>query len=258
MSAFKILDAYSLRARLFPALFASAPLLVAIVVLVPWDRLSWMHAIAGIAVPVILFIAADIARRAGKRKEPDFYKKWDGMPTTRMLRHRDGTLDASTKAAYLAFLAGKVGGPTPSIQDEANDPAKADAYYARCAGWLRENTRSTKKFAILFGENVIYGYRRNLLALKILSLIADAFVLVGAATEFAYRLSPFDSDLGFKLLILAAFAVVHGVLMSIAVSEKALKEASETYARQLLLSCEALMTAPPKPATRPRKANTAA
>src|SRR5262249_32131675 len=149
-------DAYSLRARLFPALFASASPLVALAVLMPWHRLSWTHAVAGIAVPVILFVAADLARRVGKARESDLYKKWDGIPTTRMLRHRDVTVDATAKAAYLTFLVGKIGAPAPTPQEEASDPTKADAYYGRCAAWLRENTRDTKKFYILFSENITY------------------------------------------------------------------------------------------------------
>ena len=137
MNAFKIFDAYSLRARLFPALFASAPLIIALAILVPWDRLSWTHAIAGIAVPVILFVAADIARRAGKSKEHGYYKKWGGVPTTRMLRHRDDTLDADTKKAYLTFVAGKIAMTAPTSDEEAANPSKADAFYERCIRWLR-------------------------------------------------------------------------------------------------------------------------
>jgi hypothetical protein len=258
MSALKIFDAYSLRARLFPILFASASLLVALAVLIPWHRLSWTHAVAGIAVPVILFVAADIARRVGKAREPDLYKKWGGIPTTRMLRRRDGTIDTPTKAAYLTFLASKIGAPAPTPQDEASDPTKADAYYGRCAAWLRENTRDTKKFSILFNENITYGYRRNLLALKVFALLADATMFIGAAGAFAYWRPDVESELAFKLFLLMAVAVVHAILMSIAVSEKALKEAAETYARQLLLSCETFMGGPAKPAPKPRKGKSAA
>jgi hypothetical protein len=181
-----------------------------------------------------------------------------GIPTTRMLRHQDGTVDAPTKAAYLTFLAGKIGTPAPTPQEEASDPAKADAYYARCAAWLRENTRDTKKFPILFNENITYGYRRNLLALKVIALLADAAVFIGAAGAFAYWRPDAESELAFRLFLLMAVSVVHAILMSIAVSEKGLKEGAETYARQLLLSCETLMSGPAKPAPKARKSNAVA
>jgi hypothetical protein len=241
-SLLNLFDGSSLRARLFPAIFASAPLLVLIALVMPWRHLSWVHAVASIAIPVILFVAADIARRAGKKMEPVMYRRWGGKPTTRMLRHRDPTLDANTKAAYLAFLADKIGAPPPCAREEASDPAKADAYYERCGAWLRENTRSTKKFSVLFGENVTYGYRRNLLALKVVSLTADIVIVIGSAIAFAYKLPAIDGNLELKLALIAAFAVVHGTLLTIAVSETSLKEASEIYARQLLLSCEAMQS----------------
>jgi len=108
MNAFQLFDAYSLRARLFPALMASASLIAALGLLVPWHRLSIFHGIASLAVPVILFAMADIARRIGKKREPELYRSWGGMPTTRMMRHVDDALDADTKAAYLGFVAGKL------------------------------------------------------------------------------------------------------------------------------------------------------
>jgi len=51
----------------------------------------------------------------------------------------------------------------PAPEQEAADPEAADGFYTRAGNWLRENTRSKKKFDILFNENVTYGYRRNLL-----------------------------------------------------------------------------------------------
>lgn len=256
MNAFKIFDAYSLRARLFPALFASASLIAALATLVPWDRLSWMHAIAGSAVPVILFIAADIARRAGKSTENGYYKKWGGVPTTRMLRHRDDTLDADTKKAYLAFVAGKIAMLAPTLEEETANPAKADAFYERCTRWLRENTRDSKKFALLFNENVTYGYRRNLLALKRFALATDVLLFIAPAIALAYFRPEVESQIAVKLFILMGAAAIHGILVAVAVSEQALKDAADTYARQLLLCCETLAAGhPPKMSRAKRRAS---
>ncbi len=85
--------------------------------------------------------------------------------------------DAGTKAQYIGFVSGKIGGPAPTAKDEEADPVKCDAYYERCGNWLRENTRDTKKFKLLFDENINYGYRRNLLGLKAPGLAIDALVL---------------------------------------------------------------------------------
>jgi hypothetical protein len=247
MGAFKLFDAYSLRARLFPALLASASLLVAIGVLVPWHRLSIVHAVGTVAVPVILFAMADIARRIGKRREPQLYKKWGGTPTTAMMRHADTTLDATTKAAYVGFVAGKLNATAPTVEQEAASTEATDAFYARCAGWLRENTRDAKKFSILFNENVTYGFRRNLFALKWPALVIDAVIFIAAAGYALYARPDIESDLALKLFILIAVSVLHAAYVAFVGTEDSVREAAVTYARQLLLSCVALGPAAAKP-----------
>jgi hypothetical protein len=257
MGAFRLFDAYSLRARLFPALLASAVALVAIGVLVPWHRLSIAHAVGTVAVPIILFAMADIARRIGKRREPHLYKKWGGTPTTVMMRHADTTLDAATKAAYVGFVAGKLNATAPSAEQEAASTDAADAFYARCAGWLRENTRDTKKFSILFNENVTYGFRRNLFALKWPALAIDAIIFIAAAGYALYARPDVESDLALKLFILIGVSALHAAYIAFVSTENSVREAAVTYARQLLLSCETIGAAVPKPRTRapaqPRK-----
>jgi len=243
MNAFKLFDAYSLRARLFPALWASASVIAAIALIVPWHRFSIFHAIGSVAVPVVLFAMADLARRIGKIKEPKLYERWGGMPTTNMMRHADSTLDAATKAAYVGFVAGKLNSSPPTAAEEVASPDKADAFYSRCAAWLRENTRDVKKFTILFNENVTYGYRRNLFALKWPALAIDLLILFGTAVYMFHARHDLASELGVKLLILVVIAVIHAAYMAFASTEASVREAANIYARQLLLSCDSLESA---------------
>lgn len=244
MNAFKLFDPYSLRARLFPALLATASLLIAIIVIVPWHRLSIAHAAASIAVPVVLFAMADVARRSGKKREAKLYEKWGGMPTTRMMRHTDNTFDPDTKDAYIRFVAEKLQMAIPTRQEELANPQKTDAFYDRCAAWLRENTRSTKKFGILFNENVTYGFRRNLFAIKSSSLAIDLLLII-AAGGYELLMRPED-ELHLKLLLVLIVAIAHAVYIVFASTESSVRDAANTYGRQLLLCCEALSAATPK------------
>jgi hypothetical protein len=250
---FKVLDAYSLKARLFPALLAVIPALAALAILISWSKFGLTSAIATTAIPVLVFAAADIARRLGKRLEEQIYHELGGKPSLAMLRYSDDTFDAATKAQYRAFLSSKIREPVPTEQEENDNPRAADTFYERGGGWLRENTRNTQKFPVLFSENITYGYRRNLLGLKWPALGLNA-VMVLLCLFVLYRKGTIDTDddVTVRLLIVLAFAVIHAIYMLFAVSKQSLVDASRTYARQLLLSCETFI-GKEKPAKAPMK-----
>jgi hypothetical protein len=230
------LDAYTMRARLVPAIIAGAPAFAFAAIFVSWGGLGFTHLIAGTALTVLFAVFADVARRRGKAIEPGLIAGIGGLPTTTMLRHRDDTYDRDSKAELHAFIAAKLRRPSPTVDEERADPAGADTYYARGATWLRENTRDTKKFDVLFNENIGYGFRRNLLGLKLPGLLLNALILTACLAIFWHRwpidLSrPFDA----KLLAVVVIAVLHATYLALFVTEAAVVEAARTYARQLLL-----------------------
>lgn len=252
---FKVLDAYSLKARFFPALLAVIPSLAALAILISWSKFGLTSAIATTAIPVLVFAAADIARRLGKRLEEQIYRESGGKPSVAMLRYSDDTFDAATKAQYRAFLSSKIGQPAPTEQEEKDNPKAAAAFYERAGGWLRENTRSAKKFPVLFSENVTYGYRRNLLGLKWPALALNgAMILLCAFVLYRKGTIDAEDDVTVRLLIVLAFAAIHAIYMVFAVSTQSVTDASRTYARQLLLSCETFIAKekPAKPPAKPR------
>lgn len=252
---FKVLDPYSLKARLFPALLAVVPALTALAILISWNKFALTSVISTTAIPVLVFAAADTARRLGKRLEEQIYQESGGKPSIAMLRYLDDTFDATTKAQYHAFLSAKISQPAPTEAEERSDPKSADAFYERGGGWLRENTRNAKKFPVLFNENVTYGYRRNLLGLKWPALCLNA-VLVCLCVIIIFRKWTIDpnDEVTVRLLIVIVLAIIHSVYMAFAVTKKSVIDASRTYARQLLLSCETFIgkTKPTKAPLRSR------
>jgi len=71
----------------------------------------------------------------------------------------------------------------PSAEQEKANPTDADAAYTSCGDYLLSKTRDRERFQLLFQENVNYGFRRNLwamrpvgIAISILSLVALALV----------------------------------------------------------------------------------
>ncbi|MER9561063.1 hypothetical protein [Mesorhizobium sp. M0571] len=239
---FKVLDAYSLKARFFPALIAIIPALAALAILISWSKFGLTNLIATVAIPVLVYAFADTARRLGKRIENRIYAASGGKPSLTMLRYSDDSFDAASKAQYRGFLSSKINQPVPTEQDEKDKPKEVDAFYERCGAWLRENTRSANKFSVLFNENVTYGFRRNLLGLKWPTLGLNLIIVLTCAF-ILYRQGMVDvnDDLTLRLLIVIAFAIIHAIYMAFAVSTRSVIDASRTYSRQLILSCETFL-----------------
>lgn len=232
-------DAYTMRARVFPALVAGLPTLALLAVSVPWDHLGLPHATAGATALVLLFAFADVARRAGRRVQA----RLETGATPDQWCRDDPDLPAAAKDRYRAFVADEMGRAAPSADEERADPARARDFYLAAGTCLREHTRDARAFPILFSENVTYGFRRNLLGLKAVALGCNA--VVAATCAGALCLKP--GHLGALPLIdermaaVLAAAILHSAYMSLAVGEAGVREASRAYGRQMIISCETLM-----------------
>ena len=248
MEILKFFDAYSIRARLFPALIAAAPALAALTFLISWNSFGVSNFVAAVGILVLLFAIADFSRSRGRAMEGKLYAEHGGMPSTTMFRRNDMTIDAGSKDRYRAFLAGKLAAAAPSPAEEAANQADADSFYGQCGNWLRQNTRDTKKFPILFGENITYGFRRNLLGVKMLALCLNAIV-VAVCTFILWRLS-WNTDMpqGSRPAVVLVVAAAHAAYMFLAVSRNAVWDASKAYGRELILSCESFLTQSGSPA----------
>ncbi|WP_222611400.1 hypothetical protein [Undibacterium sp. CY21W] len=259
MDVFKLLDAYSLRARLFPAIIAAAPALAALALLISWKSFGLSNLVATLGLLVLLFAIADLSRSRGKAIEGKLYAEHGGMPSISMFRRNDTTLDAGSKDRYREFLAGKLGVAVPTVHEENTDHGAADAFYGQCGNWLRQNTRDTKKFSILFSENVTYGFRRNLLGVKMLALCLNVIIVVLCAFILWRTSWAIVTPMGNKITVVLVVAAAHAAYMLLAVSHTAVWDAAKAYGRELILSTEAFLT-PAKPArkTASRKAASAA
>jgi len=215
-------DKYTLYARLFPAIIAAAPAIA-----LAWAVIANKEVrIAGTALTVLLMVFADVARRRGKAIEPGLIKQMGALPSITMLRHADTNFDAT--------------------------PEAADGFYSRAGNWLRENTRNQKKFEILFNENVTYGYRRNLFALKWPALVLNVLIVLGSAAYLWNQSGPLD------LVPVFVIAFLHAGYLAIFSTRAGVEEAARTYARQLLLSTESSTLGKKTPATATPPATSAA
>ncbi len=232
-----MLDAYTIRARLWPALLVALPLGLTTLALLPgsfqgWDALWSLIVFSGGTA-----LLAEIGRDYGKKKELRLFQLWGGKPTTRMLRHRD-TPDITALMHQHRQLEQLIPGlklPTP--EDEKTKPLEADQVYEKCIEFLRVQTRDRKKFPLVFEENCNYGFRRNLWGMRPLGIVISilSFVAIGMAITLNYFVnklppSPMEIACGsISLLLVLGWIILF--------TPKWVRVPAEAYAQRLLESC---------------------
>lgn len=177
-----ITDGYERKARLYPALLLVSPIVITIVGAAS-TKLSTLESLAAaLAGCGGAFLLTQLARDAGKKREKQFFEIWGGLPSVAILRHRDNRIDAITKARYHKQLSTLVKGTkAPSPKEEVAEPIAADQVYSAWSAYLRVHTRDTKKYQLLFQENISYGYRRNVCGLRPLGIVVSSLSFAGGA-----------------------------------------------------------------------------
>ena len=161
-----LFDLYTFRARIQPALIVVLPVGFLMFALLPNHPFfvtaffTLLGAVGGTA------IVAQVGREQGRKKEPDLWQSWGGPPTTRLLRHRRLPDDLVMAPGLRQQVEEWVGYPLPNQQEEEACSARADTKYEEAVRSLREATRDTTRFPLVFAENANYGFRRNLWGLR--------------------------------------------------------------------------------------------
>ncbi len=234
------IDTYSIKARLFPSILAIAPVLVLCLLSATWVDPGIPEVVATMAVMVLFFAAANLARKLGRAKEAKIFADSGGRPFNPELTRSDSTLPAEQKNRYREFIALQLGVSAPTEADERLNIDKTRDFYNQAYTFLRESTRDQEKFNLLFNENISYGYHRNLLGLKAVGIALNlASLCIGAA--LIWLQPPFVEISTGKFIALCCLSALHLLYFSLAVNERAVLDASKTYARQLVLSTEVLM-----------------
>ena len=240
------LDRYGLQARLAPA----------VIVLLPVGALLgvWLHVQSFSALPsMVLAIAAtygiatllvQLGRDLGKQKEPALYCRWGGKPSTVHLRHRARAFTPLSLARYhrrLGELMREIRLPSP--EEERADPATADAVYESCGDYLRAKTQDTSKYQRLFGDNINFGFRRNLWAMKPIALVLATLCLTASFLALGLALRE-GKPLPSGWLVSALIDLVLLACWLAIIQPDWVRLPADEYARQLIACCEELEPAP--------------
>ena len=190
-------------------------------------------------------VICGLVRDRGKRLEPGLWAGWGGSPTVGRLRWRNAD-DPDAVRRLHARINSLLDQPLPDPAAEAHDALAADRRYEEAVALLRERTRDTSSFRLVFAENMEYGFRRNSLGLRpfALSIAGTAFVvsvafLIWGRGDVAGRWARWGIACGISAVLLVYWWRI--------VTPEWVRRAAELYADRLLEAVETLRTSEPRP-----------
>ncbi len=173
-------DTYSFRARVLPVYLTLAPVVLLLAAVVPEGLKLPIGGAAALVFAPISFVLGQVGADFGKRLEKDLWAKWGGPPTTRFIRHGNHEFNEVTRARIHAKLH-ELGLYVPTSVEQNQDERAADLHYQSCTDELIRRTRDQKEFPLVFKGLTEYGFRRNLLGLKVLGVFLTSVGLAGSA-----------------------------------------------------------------------------
>ena len=235
---------YNHRARIQPVMLVLLPVLIPPLFQLDfqlnWITVRWLILYFGVAILLI-----QLGRDRGKAKEKDLFERWGGKPSVAMLRHRDTRLIWSDKERYKDFLMHSVPKlKLASREEERKDPDSADNGYVSATSWLLAKTRDRDQYPLIFEENVNYGIRRNLWALRAWAFCVESISFVGM---MAYASTFWAGEIFLTLQVIPKIIWIwmlgiclHTFTFVFITTEKWVQIQAETYARQLLAACDTI------------------
>jgi hypothetical protein len=238
-------DDYSFRARVLPAL--------AVVVIPATGFLCWLPAfsVTQLALVAVLSLVlgglfAQFGRDRGKAIEPTLFAQWGGQPAVQLLRCASGLLNKDARERYRLKLNAIPSAPRIPIEfDELADPKEAERRYESVCLYLREATRNKAAFPVVFGENVNYGFRRNLLGMKPAGIL---LCLLGAAASVLAVLVGMKVDPIDVPAVPVVAAILNAAMLAwwwLRITSNWVRVAAFDYAARLLGSCDSMPMASP-------------
>lgn len=229
---------YERNARLYPALISLLPTFVALYCFFEELRDILTTVIGSIFFVAVSYLISKVSRELGKKKQDILIIEWDGMPSTRFLRHSDSTIDPLTKQRYHAFLEKSIANfrcPTP--EEEMNDKENTDKVYDSAIKWLLTKTRDTQKYSLLFRENISYGFTRNFLALKPWGLLINFIILFGSF-GLIYKRYHFDLNKVLPIEWVSILISIVIIILQLLITKDTVHSKAKAYARTLLEVCD--------------------
>ncbi len=233
-------DTYNLRARLAPSVIVFLPMMFAVASWWPGEA-KWPGVLAGMGTSLALgTLLSQLGRDLGKEKQRKLFERWGGTPTTQLLSRIQGVYTEFTPVLPDCHEALRKLRPDLRIprtaEEEASDFAASTAVYVSCTDALRELSRDKSKYPLVFEENVNFGFRRNLWAMK------PAAVVIATGSAAACFLKLWNQMLSqappYAPAFFAAVCVALLLIWCIRITPTWVRTAAFAYAERLVGICE--------------------
>jgi len=173
-------DTYSFRARILPVYLTLAPVVLLLAAVVPEGLKLPIGGAAAMIFAAVSFLLSQVGADFGKRLEKGLWSNWGGPPTTRFLRHGNHEFNEVTRGRVHAKLR-EHGLHVPTREEQERDPQGTDTYFESCTEELIRKTRDTERYPLVFKGLTEYGFRRNLLGLKVFGVSLSLAGIAGSA-----------------------------------------------------------------------------
>lgn len=235
------MDQYDRRARLMPALLVILPAALTVIALAPAEVLGWGGGVALIVQAGASFLLAQMVGDIGKRKESKLFESFGGRPTEMLLSHQHAPSKVvlADRHKKLAKLFTKI--RIPTADTEQQDLKAAFEIYTACCDKLRSLVRAEKdKFSDVHRENIHYGFRRNLWALKPAGITITAVALVIGGAEIYGAVSE-HLPVSLVLPLIVGVDALFLVWWIFFITNSWVKRAAVLYAERLMEALDALV-----------------
>lgn len=226
-----LFDDYAWKARVLPALICAAPAILAAGIIGYLDMsILLISTLGGLGV---VFFTAQLVRSLGRSRERKLVEQWGGMPTTHLLRFAT-TQNSNIRDTRRKKLESLTGITLPSRRKESANPIEADEAYVAATRSLIGKVRQRKQdFPRVHEENINYGFRRNLLALK--PFARTIFILLVVFASALLYLGHDTIQVSLILGVTLLFAATWGVI-----TPDWVKDAADAYADRLFEALDEL------------------
>ncbi len=228
------MNTYNLKARVYPVILTIVPIVI-IGCVYSLSFKSYYQIMTSFGITTALyFLFSQLGRDKGKAIEKEIWSEWGGAPTTQILRYSNDIIDKHTKEKYHSKLKKLTDiGNELNEEFERKSQKEADEIYQSWTKYLISKTRDTKKYNLLFQENINYGFRRNLLGLKIIAISIIILLMIGSFF-LSFVANGNTISFSYDLMLSELILMLILIFWLIIVNEKWIKSVAFAYAERLM------------------------